>query len=160
MSKCSQRKFRNLSWGLTALCKLGKKERFHCIGSRRSFLIASVDFWSLSSFFARLTFKRFYYKQRRQWICEGVEENEDIVAFHCHFVVIARIRTNFVITTPSTLLLLIIFRCVHQERISIRSVRPSVRRSVRLSVHYACAKTAFLSCFGPRWDPILKQMIN
>ena len=54
-----------------------------------------------------------------------------------------------------------LFRCVRQERISIRgSVRPSVRRSVGWSVRYACAKTVFLGCFWPRWDPTLKQMIN
>ena len=60
-----------------------------------------------------------------------------------------------------------------RSRISIRgSVRPSVgpsvgpfvRRSVSLSVRpsvrYASAKTAFLGCFWPRWDPTLKQMIN
>ena len=52
-----------------------------------------------------------------------------------------------------------------RPRISIRgfvrpSVRPSVRRSVRPSVRYTCAKTAFLGCFWPRWDPTLKQMIN
>ena len=40
------------------------------------------------------------------------------------------------------------------------SVGPSVGRSVRRSVRYACAKTAFLGCFWPRWDPTLKQMIN
>ena len=44
-----------------------------------------------------------------------------------------------------------LFRCVRQERISIRgSVRPSVRRSVRRSVRYACAKTAFFGRFWPR----------
>ena len=37
-----------------------------------------------------------------------------------------------------------------------KRVCPSVRRPVR----YACAKTALLSCFWPRWDPTLKQMIN
>ena len=37
---------------------------------------------------------------RTQWICEGVEENEDIVAYHKQFSVIARIGTNFVLTTP------------------------------------------------------------
>ena len=31
---------------------------------------------------------------------------------------------------------------------------------VRWSVRYASAKTAFLSCFRPRLDPLLKQMIN
>ena len=36
-----------------------------------------------------------------------------------------------------------VFRCVRQERISIR-------RSVRPSVRYACAKTAFPGCFWPR----------
>ena len=59
----------------------------------------------------------------------------------------------------------VLFRCVRQERISIRgSVRPSVCRSVgpsvRRSVRHACAKNAFLGCFWPRWDPTLKQMIN
>ena len=44
---------------------------------------------------------------------------------------------------------------------SIRqSVGPLVRPSVRMSIRYASAKTAFLGCFRPRWDPILKQMIN
>ena len=41
-----------------------------------------------------------------------------------------------------------------------RLVRRSVRRSVRPYVRYASAKTTFLGCFWPRWDPILKQMIN
>ena len=56
---------------------------------------------------------------------------------------------------------LFVFRCVRQERISIRgSVRPSLRPSVPPSVGpYACAITAFLGCFRPRWDPTLKQMI-
>ena len=40
MSKCSQQKFRKLCCGLTALCKLGEKERFHCIRSR-----CSCSFW-------------------------------------------------------------------------------------------------------------------
>ena len=31
-----------------------------------------------------------------------------------------------------------------------KRVCPSVRRSVRPSVRYACAKTAFLGCFWPR----------
>ena len=42
-----------------------------------------------------------------------------------------------------------IVRCVRQERISIRgSFRRSVRPSVGPSVRYACAKNAFLGCFG------------
>ena len=41
-----------------------------------------------------------------------------------------------------------------------KRVCPSVGRSVRPSVRYASAKTAFLSCFWPRWEPVLKQMIN
>ena len=63
-----------------------------------------------------------------------------------------------------------VFRCVRQERISIRgsvppSVRPSgspsVRPSVRMSVRYACKKkTAFLGWIWPWWDPSLNQMID
>ena len=53
---------------------------------------------------------------------------------------------------PST-----VFRCVRQERISIReSVCPSVRWCVR----NACAKAAFLGWFRPRWDLILNLVIN
>ena len=88
---------------------------------------------------------------------------------------------------------LYVFRCVRQERISLRgSVRPSVIQSVRPSVHPparpsvcssvrpsvhpparpsvcstvrlsvrdTCAKTAFLGCFWPRWDPLVYWMIN
>ena len=48
-----------------------------------------------------------------------------------------------------------------QERISIReSVFPSVRPSICSSIGYACAKTAYLGCFRPRWDPVLNQIIN
>ena len=52
-----------------------------------------------------------------------------------------------------------------RPRISIRgsirpSIGPSVRPLVQPSVRYASAKTAFLGCFWPRWDPTLKQMIN
>ena len=51
--------------------------------------------------------------------------------------------------------LLFLFRCVRQERISIRgSVRPFVRPSLGPSlgpyVRYASAKTASLGCFWPR----------
>ena len=52
----------------------------------------------------------------------------------------------------------LIFRCVRQECIQIRgSVRLSVGRSVP---RCAWAKTAFLGCFWPQWDPILNQMID
>ena len=56
-----------------------------------------------------------------------------------------------------------IFRCIRQERISIRkTVHPSVSRLVSWlvspPVHYA--KTTFLGCFWPWWDPLLNLMIN
>ena len=41
-----------------------------------------------------------------------------------------------------------------------KRVCPSVRRFVCSYVRYASAKTSFLGCFWPRWDPTLKQMIN
>ena len=57
----------------------------------------------------------------------------------------------------------LLFRCVRQERISMRgsvrrSVGPLVRQSVCLSVT-PVQKSCF-SAFWPWWDPILNQMID
>ena len=64
--------------------------------------------------------------------------------FHCLFVKL----TAFLKVTVVKWMLC---RCVRQERISKR---------IYLSVHNACAKTAFLDLFWPRWDPVLDRMMN
>ena len=134
--------------------------------------------WIWEPFQHRLSFEDFNWKPLPWWndsFSSKRSQTNTVWATDLRLVLSGR---YFVIVCWSSF----ISRCVHQECISIRrsvrpSVGPSIHRSVgpsvcwsvspsvcpsvgRKSVRYACAKTAFLGCFWPRWDPTLKQRIN